>query len=371
MSRAAPDEETLFMEAQFFELDNKHREALAVYDQIISANPHSFRAYVNRANCKQSLNDHAGAIEDCTRALSLKDDVIKVFHLRAYSKLNSGDAAGAVADYNRVLDRDPSLVSAYEDLVCAYLQRATAKSLLKDSAGDAKDCLSALALKPDMPDILYHLACLKMNSKKYDEAIEILLGLKRLDPTDATLPLPLSQAHTARGILNFGRKDYTAAIADFEAALALNSDAMKARHIPEFQAALALGSNAIKALHIQGNLALTKSVVKDKLAQSYHQRGIEKASAGQYPEALEDFKSALKLTPEFEIMLAVIASQVSVSEEMEASKKKSAPREDARALSPSRSSSSLLPPPPSTAAAAGGGAGKADEAAAPGVVPKP
>lgn len=82
------------------------KEAIATYDQYISANPEYYGGYYRRGFLKDNLNDVDGAIEDYSMAIALNPNIAYAYLGRADKLLLKGDTLAAREDYRQVLELD-------------------------------------------------------------------------------------------------------------------------------------------------------------------------------------------------------------------------------------------------------------------------
>jgi len=124
-----------------------YKEEIGKYTKIIESEPKNARAYLNRANSKEELKDHVGAISDYTKVIELESvyesEIDKGWYIKgqlitsAYNnrgtiKYSIKDYTEAIADYNKVIEINPN-----DGLT--YFNRGNAKSDLKDYRGAIAD----------------------------------------------------------------------------------------------------------------------------------------------------------------------------------------------------------------------------------------
>ncbi|MBI5368357.1 MAG: protein kinase [Planctomycetes bacterium] len=89
------------------------RQAVAVCDRILAADPHALLALNNRAVALRRLGDLAGALASATRAVELNPRYAKAWSNRATVLVQLRRFAEAVAAADRSLEIDPTIASAY------------------------------------------------------------------------------------------------------------------------------------------------------------------------------------------------------------------------------------------------------------------
>ena len=147
-------------------------EAVEDYSQALKLNPKDVFTYKDRADIKQKLGDYTGAIEDYNQAIKkLKDGSFTyqtytehglttitttpddsytyyIYNNLGWAKRALGDHAGAIEDFTRAIELKPG--DAY-----GYKNRAGVKRELGDYAGAIEDYTQAIKLKPDDPTAYY------------------------------------------------------------------------------------------------------------------------------------------------------------------------------------------------------------------------
>jgi tetratricopeptide (TPR) repeat protein len=73
--------------------------------------------YANRAACHLKLEDHQSVVDDCSKALELKEDYLKAYARRAQAHEAMEKYEDALEDYKKVLELDPSHVAARRALM--------------------------------------------------------------------------------------------------------------------------------------------------------------------------------------------------------------------------------------------------------------
>jgi tetratricopeptide (TPR) repeat protein len=155
-------------------------EACRAYDCALAARPDYPEALLNRARCRFELGRPEEALDDCTRAAALAPPALRpsALHNRGTLRHRSGDLAGAEADLTRAIELDPGRVDA-------RVNRAAARK-------DSGDLAGALA--------------------------DLELALEQLPPGGRAGALHV------RGGVRALRDDFRGALADYDAALALEPD---------------------------------------------------------------------------------------------------------------------------------------------------
>jgi len=85
-----------------------YRQAIAVLDKIIAANPtNSADARLLRGTAYLELKDYPKAIEDLNATVAARADDLRGYSRRATARSANGDVAGAVKDYSKAIEISP------------------------------------------------------------------------------------------------------------------------------------------------------------------------------------------------------------------------------------------------------------------------
>jgi tetratricopeptide (TPR) repeat protein len=99
--RAQP--KLLLLRAESYAADNKFREAIDDFDQVLKDNPNLVEAYVERGALFAKNRRYDDAIGDYNRAIEMDPKDAKAYALRAEAKLASDNADEALVDVNQAL----------------------------------------------------------------------------------------------------------------------------------------------------------------------------------------------------------------------------------------------------------------------------
>ena len=198
-------------------------------------------AYVNRGLAHLDIRDYPGALADFDRVIALRPDMVEAYINRAVARMGVGDFSGAVADLDRALEHPDAPVQA-------LFRRATARERLGDRDGAARDRAEGLRRRPN------------------DELSWIFRGLARL------------------------KDDPKGALADFDAALAINPRSKSALENKAFVLAERLGRPE-EAIRVYDTTLLHHP----DDAKAVGPRGVYHARLGRRDAALADARAALAL----------------------------------------------------------------------------
>ena len=102
--------------------------ALKDYNAAIASHQESAQipsdadTYVNRGIVQDELGQHAAAIADYTKAITLKPDGHLAYYNRANAEVQMKQHAAAIADYTKVIELEPEYAYAYANRGSAQLK---------------------------------------------------------------------------------------------------------------------------------------------------------------------------------------------------------------------------------------------------------
>lgn len=138
--------------------------AIGDFSRAIRAGEVTSALFVKRSEAKRMANDYNGALTDAAEAIRLDPHNPEAHYTRGmvhcvriidYHSNTPVDWNAAIADFTEAIRLNPQYFSA-------YLNRAVARCNAGDFDGGMSDCVDAIYLKPDDPEIyrirgmLYH-----------------------------------------------------------------------------------------------------------------------------------------------------------------------------------------------------------------------
>ncbi|MGC1240061.1 MAG: tetratricopeptide repeat protein [Chryseosolibacter sp.] len=259
----------VYEEAERAYNEDKYTEALALLDECLKHFPGYFEAYSLRGSVKEVLKDNDGALTDYSIYLEQFPDNLPVLLSRAILRFRIGFYDQAKADFNRLLTMNPT-----ETNTVFYRQNM--------SVGDRNPVMT-----PESGHRSYiynYLGLTASKSKNYKAAIAYY---------DSALALNSQEADyfVNRGLSKEAMSDSTAE-ADYEKALKLNYGHTLARHN-------LTALKAKKGQTITYEDRLTETIERDStMLYPYLERAVQRFEGGYYKGAVEDYTKALDIDPD-------------------------------------------------------------------------
>jgi tetratricopeptide (TPR) repeat protein len=258
------------------------KSSMNLWNHLIAIKPSSYPvAYQNRGVLFVATGEYDRAIEDSTQAIALAPDYHDAYHNRGNAYAGKGEYDRAIADYKKAISLRPDdavlysslglayagmgkldlAVEAYgksvalkRDYMEAYNNRGLAYAAMGELALAINDFNKADELKPGEASVYINRGLAFAGQGRDEQAeLEYTAALK-LEPAPGLAVKALSN----RGMLRFNRRDYAAALSDFNAAAALGPDVVAV----------------------------------------YYNRGTLYRVLGEHARAAEDFSRVLELDPE-------------------------------------------------------------------------
>ena len=228
-----------------------------------------------------ALKDTTGAIEDFSRAIGLAPDNASYYKQRAMARMSGGDQTGARKDLDEAIEREPK----DPDL---RLSRAEVRHLDEDDSGAWADATAAKALIPAQSLDIAQVADLYDELGHAGDAVPLFDDVIAAHRDDSRLGSLLNGRCWSRGLAGVELDD---ALADCNRALKLTS---KASAVLDSRALVQFRRKAYAAA-----LADYDAVLKEdpKAAWSLYMRGMTLVALGQADKGQADRKAALALDP--------------------------------------------------------------------------
>lgn len=213
--------------------------SIQYFNQVINAKPYLSDPYFYRAVAKLSLEDFAGAENDCSRAISINPYVVNSYQVRGLARVYQGKFSQAAEDYITALKWDPESNPMRHNLILCYLQQdmiddarhqidtllminphyAPAYSMQSGILMDENDTVGALSmiekaivLEKYDPSLLRARGLIKASMKQYEEAEQDLSTAIGYSPDE-------SGFYIERALVRFYRNNLRGAMEDYDIAL--------------------------------------------------------------------------------------------------------------------------------------------------------
>lgn len=157
--------------------EGNKQKALHFYNTSIEMDPANFRTITSRGLLRADLKDHAGAIEDFSRAIAIQKEY-RIYFNRANSRMALGQMKEAVADFDSSLAMNPAFTEPYN-------LRGSAKMLLKDHEGALKDFAKALQYSPANTETMLSMGACKAQLGRKEEALKDFDKVLGINPAHA------------------------------------------------------------------------------------------------------------------------------------------------------------------------------------------
>ena len=184
----------------------EHARAIQDFDRVLSLDPSHSRAYWARGVSYGHLKQYARAIQDFDELIRLEPSLGAAYSNRGFAYASLGQHERAIADYNEAIRLKT------DDYALA--NRCYSRAVLGQLDAALKDCNEAAYLKP--PSIaLEGRAIVHLKAGRFDAAIADFDAATRLHPERRAVHL------YGRGLARKGRGDIVGGAADIAAALTL------------------------------------------------------------------------------------------------------------------------------------------------------
>ena len=172
-----------------------YENAKMAYERARTDNPGSPLPLISLAQLNIAEKKYSDALELLNQAIALKGDLPAAYTLRAQVHVALSNIPAAIADATTVTRATPDDPQSWYNL-----------GIVLYSAGSYADAANALqkavALQQDYADALFVLGLSYDNLGRTDDALNVLMHVQRLNPTDATLPKMIQNIQAGKPALS-------------------------------------------------------------------------------------------------------------------------------------------------------------------------
>jgi tetratricopeptide (TPR) repeat protein len=198
-----------------YKLKNDYDHAIAEYNEAISLAPNDALAVNNRGVAYYEMKDHERAVADYSEAIRLDPAYTAAFYGRGLAYRAKRDTGHAIADFDEAIRLEPKFAPAFIARGVEYLDK-------KEYDRAIADYTEALLMKPKPVERTVAYAFTDrcwarfLVGRDLQDALDDCTKALNLRPNDAT-------TLNARGFTYLKLGEFDRSIADFDAALTVNS----------------------------------------------------------------------------------------------------------------------------------------------------
>ncbi|NQV16183.1 fused MFS/spermidine synthase [bacterium] len=253
---------------------------IEILEEHLRAVPDRTESYMYLTNAYANKDDFESAIKYCKLVAEYENDPIDAFLNLGLFYMQSGQKDEAIASYEKAISIDQDNFQAHNNLGTLF------ESAMRIE--DAKQEYDrAIQLDPDVPMAHYNLAGIYLDAGDLENAFSACQKALEIDPE-------YLQAYSRMGKIYLEMKQVDKAIASLERALKID---------PNWGTA----QIQLRAIHDQfSSKQASKPIITNvpKMGNKedpryYYNRGVVAVQNENYEAAVEDFKQALKLNPEY------------------------------------------------------------------------
>lgn len=246
------------------------------YDQSVRLDPTSASGHRFRGNAYKLKNDYDRAIAEYNEAISLAPNDALAVNNRGVAYYEKKDYERAVADYSEAIRLDPAYTAAFYGRGLAY-------SAKRDTGHAIADFDEAIRLEPKFGPAFIARGVEYLDKKEYDRAIADYTQALLTKPVERTVAYAFTDRCWARFLVG---RDLQDALADCTKALDLRPNDARTLNARGFTY-LKLGEFDRSIADFDA--ALT---VNSKMAVSFYGRGLARRGAGDGQAADKDMEMA-------------------------------------------------------------------------------
>jgi tetratricopeptide (TPR) repeat protein len=193
-----------------FENTKKFQDPLAFYNTIIDDGTNLAIAYYGRGVYKGNNGNQQGAIEDYSKAISIKKDYAAAYYNRGNIEREMKEYETAIDDYTKAIKANPRFADA-------YLNRGLTYIIINRREEAIGDYNKAIKINPKNPDAYNNLGLIYGKEGNYSESIEYFSKSIECDNK-------FGDAYKNRGLAYLFLGNKQKAYADFKLSMECGSD---------------------------------------------------------------------------------------------------------------------------------------------------
>lgn len=319
-----------------YEKQNNFRKALEDYSEAIRINPKNAGALLSRGTRHLNLKSFQQAVDDLSKSIEADPSQRNAWYNRGIAHFNLKNNAFAIRDFQQALKIQPNDTDSkdYLKLLGVKHENNSDECLKLSGAVAIAACTRSIESKQfagkTLADILLQRGILQMDLGNDELAVADYSEAIRVDPQFAEAFYNRGIAHNKLKRYQLSVDDYTSAIKLFEFASFYNNRGISNYDLGNYEAALRDFTDAIRLDpkhfnayvgrsrvygQVQKNYLraiedLDKAItIRPQLAQLYYLRGEFRNDLGQSAQAIEDFRQALRLDPNFKEAQRALATK--------------------------------------------------------------
>lgn len=252
--------------------------SIQYFNQVINVKPYLAEPYFYRAVAKYSLEDFSGVEQDCSLAIERNPSIIGAYECRAIARQKNNNLEGALEDYQKGLELDP-----YNKNM--MLNKAITLVALQDTAAAISTLDTLIYRNKRFAEAYFTRANIGLQSKDTLQALQDINLAIELDKGQ-------SDFYATRALVYYQREQYKESVQNFDEAIALNSN------FYGYYFNRALSKYFLEDL--RGTMADLDQVVKldPSVTTAYFNRGLLRAQVGDDNNAIADFDKVIGREPD-------------------------------------------------------------------------
>jgi tetratricopeptide (TPR) repeat protein len=273
-------------EEAFFNLGNalaaqgRRGEAIKYYYEALRIDPDSVEVHVNLGNALAAQGRYNEALSHYHDALRIKPDFEEAYYNMGKAMADQGKTADAIKYYYEALRIRPDFEEAHYNLANALIEQGKVAEAINHY-------YEALRVRPDFVEVHISLGNILAAQGKYDEAVIHYSKALQIAPDSAEVHNNLGAALIREGKIDAG-------VVHFSEALRIRPDYVDAQNNLKnvLEAQERITDKAIKKIQESLNTAQENPALYYQLGNLYRKKG-------KLNEAIDQYKKAVSIQPQF------------------------------------------------------------------------